>query len=148
MRADTGMLSASAAEVASSVCRLQVERPLWAPPSGPIAILDPVSGLAVRLAHVRLDGTLALEEIGTGALAPTDAAAPVAQLAEALGDEVGPIAAGNLTITHNGAVLDQLPGVNYVPPPSATASPPADNFTRWVRTIPNAVRLTFAPNTE
>jgi hypothetical protein len=62
MRSDTDMLSASAQEVASSVRRLQIERPLWAPPSGPITILDPVSGIAVRLAHMRLDGTLALEE--------------------------------------------------------------------------------------
>jgi len=34
----------------------------------------------LRLAYVRFDGTLALEEIGPGALAPDDAAAPVAEL--------------------------------------------------------------------
>ena len=82
MREGSGMLSASAQEVASSVRQLQSERSLWAPPPGPIAILDPVTGLAVRLAHVRLDGTLALEEIGSGALAPDGEAAPVAELVD------------------------------------------------------------------
>jgi hypothetical protein len=65
-RAGSGLLSASAQAVSDSVRSLSAARPLWASPPGPIAILDPVSGLAVRLAHVRLDGTLALEEVGSG----------------------------------------------------------------------------------
>jgi hypothetical protein len=123
MREGSGMLSASAQDVASSVRQLQAERSLWAPPPGPIAILDPVTGLAVRLAHVRHNGTLTLEEIGTGALAPADAAAPVAELAEAPYGEPAPVIARLPVITPNGALLDLLPGANHVPAPPLELAP-------------------------
>ena len=60
MRNSSGLLGANADQVSASVRGLQSRHSLWGAPAGPIALLDPISGLAVRLAHVRLDGTLAL----------------------------------------------------------------------------------------
>ena len=47
MRDGSGLLSASAVEVSASVRALQARRQLWEAPSGPIALLDPITGLAV-----------------------------------------------------------------------------------------------------
>ena len=147
MRENTGLLSASAAQVAASVRALQGRSSLWGAPAGPIALLDPVTGLAVRLVHVRLDGTLALEE-------GSDSGEAALSTGEALGGEPGLAPAPRVKIVPNGFVLDQAPGVNHVPlPPLALASGRArapragsGSLSSWARRLPDDTSISFVPN--
>jgi hypothetical protein len=61
LRGDIGLVSASARDVASSVHALASSGLLWAePPVNAVALLDPITGLAVRLSYVNIDGSIAL----------------------------------------------------------------------------------------
>jgi len=137
MRNSSGLLGANADQVSASVRGLQSRHSLWGAPAGPIALLDPISGLAVRLAHVRLDGTLALSEEVDGDAAAFDSVPP---------------AAPHAVIAPNGSLLDQLPGLNHVPPGSAIpkAARPArragDSLSLWVRRLPDTTPISFVPN--
>jgi hypothetical protein len=107
----------------------------------------------VRLAHVRLDGTLALEEVGSGALADGTASYPPDEFIDRSDVPDGICAMPNVLISPNGSVLDQAAGVNHVPAPPTPARPPknsgfAANFTRWVKSLPGSTPISFAPNTK
>ena len=154
MRDGVGLLSASAAEVAASVRSLQAQRPLWGGAAGPIALLDPVTGLAVRLAYVRLDGTLVLDEEDADRVTGEPAAAAVPAIA--LGGVPEARALPAALVVPNGRLLDQLPGPNFVPPPPAATAPvsrrgagsPPDRapLGSWARGLPDDTPVGFVPN--
>ena len=129
MRDGAGLLSASAAEVSASVRALQARRRLWEAPPGPIALLDPISGLAIRFAHVRLDGTLALDEVPTGAL----------------GDDVPSPAPEAHAPSAPSPACDSEAADARLPRPNRRA-PEDASFGSWVRRLPDDVSIRFAPN--
>jgi len=117
LRDDIGLDSASARQVANSVNDLVQSRSIWADCSNAVALLDPITGLAVRLSHVSIDGSIALipdeclEQSDDGAVVYIPAPVPATSV------EATPL-------PHRHALA-------------------AVTYSRWVREISNSTPITF-----
>ena len=134
-----GFNGASAGEVTQSVQRLVGHSGLWsdAEPNA-VALLDPITGLAVRLVHVNVDGTLAL--------LPAHVDSPaVASSADALPAALGVVPA---PASPQAATAAAIPGKGATSPTKSLAQPLGRLFKAWVRALPATTIIAFGPNSK
>jgi hypothetical protein len=121
LRGDIGLVSSSAHAVATSVHELLAPQCLWAETAtNAVALLDPISGLAVRLSYVNLDGSIALM--------PDENLDPPAVVA----DNIASVPAQVLDVDAGSALVPQV-------------RPPQSSFGRWVHELPDDTPIVFDP---
>ena len=134
-----GFNGASASEVTQSMQRLVGHSGQWsdAEPNA-VALLDPITGLAVRLVHVNVDGTLALlpAHFDSPAAAPSAGALPAA---------LGVVPALS---SLRAAPAAAKPGKDAASPTKSLAQPLGRLFKAWVGALPATTIIAFGPNSK